>query len=196
MISVAPLPNLDEARLQTFLEKQQQIEAGNIGAHDKAILTLASAALALSLTFSKDLVPFATADILWVLLLSWLLFVATLTVHILGYVLALRGSRAHQLLGILIWRHGTARASDLESLMQRHSRIIYRFNIGQAFTFLGAMGLLALYVGVNVWHQAHPAPPSVHPSAVHAPAAPGSTKAQPTGASSAQPAVTGGPIAR
>jgi hypothetical protein len=64
--------------------------SSNSEAYDKAILTLASALLALSVTFIKDLLPSSPINHVWLLYGSWIV----LTAAIIGTVLSFRISDA------------------------------------------------------------------------------------------------------
>ena len=73
------------SELKTELFKRQFSNAENF---DKAILTLASGALALSLGFLKDFVSLNTANLVWSLYSSWFLFVSCIIITVASYLIS------------------------------------------------------------------------------------------------------------
>lgn len=51
---------------------------------DKTVLTLSSGALALSLTFTKDLIPLCISKYNWLLMLCWGFWALSLCIHLFG----------------------------------------------------------------------------------------------------------------
>ena len=76
------------SELKTELFKRQVSNAENF---DKAVLTLASGALALSLGFLKDFVSLDTADFPFALYLSWFLFVFCIIITVASYLVSQLG---------------------------------------------------------------------------------------------------------
>lgn len=74
--------------LKTELFKRQLSNSENF---DKAILTYASGALALSLAFLKDFVPLASAHNTWLLYLSWFSFAFCIVVTVASYLVSQLG---------------------------------------------------------------------------------------------------------
>jgi hypothetical protein len=141
----------DPPVLKAFLDSVDDYENANATAHDRAILTLASAALALSLTFTKDLVPFDLAHYVWVLIVSWVGFVITLSINICGFVFALMQARRRRQMAFAVFRHGKPQA-ELENLVNADQRVILWANVGQGVLFLISMAFLTFYVCYNVLH--------------------------------------------
>jgi hypothetical protein len=69
-----------------YQAEQFRRQLSNAESYDKAILTYASGALGLSLTFGKELVPFSVAHHLWVLELSWIAWITAIVAVILSYL--------------------------------------------------------------------------------------------------------------
>lgn len=69
-------------RTRDDLLKRQLSNSENF---DRAILTLSSAALALSLTFIKNVVEFDNVQCLWLLITSWVLFVVSIIVTLISF---------------------------------------------------------------------------------------------------------------
>jgi hypothetical protein len=89
----APPVEVDERKklhdaLRDDLFKRQLSNSENL---DKAILTLSSAALGLSLTFLKDFVPSVQPAAAWLLYLSWYLFGCAVVVTVLSFLSSQRG---------------------------------------------------------------------------------------------------------
>jgi hypothetical protein len=141
----------DPKILKDFLDSVDDYENANAAAHDKAILTLASAALALSLTFTKDVVPFESAHYVPVLIFGWVGFVLTLGINIGGFVFALTRASGRRQMASDVWRRGRAQA-DLEQAFDADHRVLRWCNVGQGLMFLASMALLTFYVCYNVLH--------------------------------------------
>lgn len=150
-----PQPKPDDERLEPALSDIVAAETANATALDKAVLTLSSAALGLSLVFSKDLAKPEIA--VWVPLLyaSWALFIATIAVNIAGLVVALRGFRGQWHLAMGVFRHETHHIDELHNAMAHLRERLHGFNVGQGVLFLIAIIALASYVGVNFNQEAH-----------------------------------------
>lgn len=73
---------------EVYLQERRdliQAEAEQSRSFDKAILTLTAGALALSLTFAKDVVPTMSASTTWILQLSWGIFVLSLLLTLTSF---------------------------------------------------------------------------------------------------------------
>ena len=142
----------DDPTLVAVLNKISDFENLNAGAHDKVILTLAGAALALSLTFTHDLVPIAAARNQWALLTAWGGFVLTLGINVGGYMLSLMDARAQMRLAYDVWRDKKQKPAAYVERANRDEWRLYRLNVGQGVAFLVSMALLTFYVGDNTLH--------------------------------------------
>ncbi|WP_318517743.1 hypothetical protein [Photobacterium leiognathi] len=65
------------------LHKRQLLNSDN---YDKAILTLSSSGLAISLTFIKDIVPLSQAEFLWLIKFGWIFFLISIVISLLAYI--------------------------------------------------------------------------------------------------------------
>jgi hypothetical protein len=104
---------VDDPRLLPLAKGINEHERANAEPLDKAVLTLSGAALALSLTFSKDIAPPDRAVWLWLLFVSWGLFVLSIAINIAGYLTALTFFRREWKLSMAALRHKTRPESDL-----------------------------------------------------------------------------------
>jgi hypothetical protein len=139
----------DDKNLVAVLNKIGDKENDNAGAHDKAILALAGAALTLSLTFTKDVVPPASAIDRWALLAAWTGLVVTIAINIGGFILSLMNARAQIKMAYIVWREKKQTVESFIERVHRDEWMLYRLNVGQGTAFLASMGLLAFYVGAN-----------------------------------------------
>ena len=143
----------DPQLLKDYAESVQEGERVNTTAYDKAILTLASAALALSLAFIKDLVPVEHARLFWMLVSSWVGFVLSIGVNIGGYLRVswIAGPRIREAVALLRNQNLTQAVIDqLESITRKDERWIRWLNVCQGVTFLLSMALLTFYVCFNL----------------------------------------------
>ena len=70
-----------------FREELLKRQLSNNEGYDKAILSLSSAGLALSLTAIQFIVPLEIASYLWAIKASWVLFLLTVTSTLVGYLI-------------------------------------------------------------------------------------------------------------
>lgn len=74
----------DEHRRQTWADIQSSTDS-----FDKSMLAISSAALGLSLTFIKDVVPLTDAEYLWALYTSWIAFGLCITLTVFSFQLSI-----------------------------------------------------------------------------------------------------------
>jgi hypothetical protein len=82
-----PVDDHDQ-KYQVYLDERKSLnDARKETSHlfDKSILTLAAGALALSLTFIKDISPAPKPETLWLLLISWGLFIASILSTLISF---------------------------------------------------------------------------------------------------------------
>lgn len=88
------MPEDDQARREeAFAQARNELigqQTSNAEAYDKALLTLSSAFLGISLVFIKNIVPIQDAESLWLLKLSWAGFILTIAIVIAGFIFAQR----------------------------------------------------------------------------------------------------------
>jgi hypothetical protein len=130
-----------------YLDDVNRAESVNAQAYDNALLTLSSASLALSLAFTKDLVPFSKATLLWLLYGSWICFALTIVITISSFLygqhsirLLKRGAKAYYLRG----------KRSLEAMSRRIAKRNDTLNVSCGVTFILGVLLLTAYVILNV----------------------------------------------
>ncbi len=114
---------------------------------DKAILTLSSAGLALSLTFPNTLVDFAKANNIWVLEISWLLFTISIISTLVSFLTsasAISVERDH------IYKYYIEGKDEYEKTSNRWGIITYYVNRLSVLIFVTAVAFTVFYVWSNV----------------------------------------------
>jgi len=76
----------DEEGYLRFIEDTNKREMSNAETYDRALLTLSSVLLGLSLTFTQNVVPLHTASKLWLLIGSWALFATTIIIVMASFI--------------------------------------------------------------------------------------------------------------
>jgi hypothetical protein len=139
----------DPARLQLLLNEIHEWEVRNVEPYDKAILTLSSGALALSLTFTKDLVPPEVAQATIILYLAWGLFVLSLGTNIYAFINTLRTFPKQRVFAEAVFKDCTKTPEDFKVYMKHLHTVIERFNTYQGIFFLCGMLAFTTYVIIN-----------------------------------------------
>jgi hypothetical protein len=147
-------PRQDDARLQDLIKDVSGADAKNSENFDKAILTLSSGALTLSLAFTKDIVSPATAEYNFLLYASWVLFMLALAVNVAGFMRAFSNARKLRRLLFDALRHGTKPEELVQPMMDDHVNEIYRVHFWQGALFLMAAAAFTIYVMLNFHHEA------------------------------------------
>ena len=75
----------------SFRDELYKRQLSNSEAYDKAILSLSSAGLAISLSFIKFIVPLEQAKYICVLEISWLLFLVSVVTTLLSFLIGNKG---------------------------------------------------------------------------------------------------------
>ncbi len=147
-------PRQDDARLQDLVKDVSGADAKNAEAFDKAILTLSSGALALSLAFTKDIVSPATAEYNFLLYASWAFFMFALVVNVAGFMRAFRNARQLRRLLFDALRHGTKSEDLVQPMMDNHVNEVYGIHFWQGTFFLMGATAFTFYVMLNFHHEA------------------------------------------
>ena len=145
--------HMDDERLVPLVEKIGDTESKNAESFDKAILTLASGALGLSLSFTKEIVEPQQALANWLLFLSWGGFLFAIVLTVLSYLVTIRGSFRERELAIAVLRHRQGEDEDLQSLMESNRNNVLGFATAQAVFFLAGVVAYAIYIGINFYSE-------------------------------------------
>jgi hypothetical protein len=141
----------DPDGLKAFRDDANAREKSNVEAYDRAVLTLSTASLGVSLTFIKDVVEPSAAILLPVLYTSWAMLTATVLITLISFLEALRSIRASSHAAPRYFMEGDDSAADIP---QRFRNRMWRLTVASAFLFIGGLVSLALFVGTNIHHEA------------------------------------------
>jgi len=131
-------------RTRDDLLKRQLSNSENF---DKAILTLSSAGLGLSLTFIKHVVQFDAAQNHWLLVLSWVMFVLSILVTLVSFHISQAGIAKQLEIAEDYY------LKDVKDALERpNNAAVYTERAGyfSATTFLIAIIALVLFISLNI----------------------------------------------
>ena len=137
------------ARLEAALFER---DLSNSETYDKSILMYATGALALSLSFIKDIVPLKDAIYLGFLEASWLFWICSIFSVLASFVLALKASELQRDLAYRYYHQ-----NDEAAFTTKNKWISYvkRTNIASGSVFvLGALSTM-LFAWINIEHDKH-----------------------------------------
>jgi hypothetical protein len=143
----------DPIKLEAKIKELKEWEVRNAEPYDKAILTLSSGALALSLTFIKDLVPPELALANLILYLAWVLFVLSLGTNITGFIYTLKLFPRQRKFAEAVYKHCIKTEDQYNVFFEKINAHVDRFNMWQGIFFLAGMVAFTVYVIIN--HAAH-----------------------------------------
>jgi hypothetical protein len=118
----------------------------NAEAFDKALLTLASALLGLSLAFLRDLVPPAEAQVIWTLKLSWLFLGSTVVVTIASYLIGQLTITKLLDAAVHYYLHDDQAAYGVSS---RAESTLLATNVIAGLIFIAGIALMLAFVWIN-----------------------------------------------
>lgn len=144
-------PTNDElyARLNVTLSERELSNSEN---YDKSILMYATGALALSLSFIKDIVPLKDAIGLAYLEASWLFWIGSIVSVLTSFVLAQEANEAQRKLALRYYYE-----DDEEAYKEENKWIKYvkRANLASGLLFvLGALATM-VFAWTNIEHERH-----------------------------------------
>lgn len=121
-------------------------DLSNVENLDKAILSLSSAGLGLSLVFIRNVVKLAEASHVWILHISWLMFVLAITSTLLSYLFGQRALNRQREFNEKYYLEGDENAGQQTSLA---SRITHLLSYVSVFTYIAAVACTALFIALN-----------------------------------------------
>jgi hypothetical protein len=137
----------DHDAYRQYYEEIAKRQLSNNEAFDKAILSLSSAGLALSLTFFKFVVPAKEAVSTNVIENAWFLFLAAIISTLLSYVTSQRA------LALELKHAEKYYLEDLEEYESKNnlaSNLTEFLNVISALFFIGAIGCVVYFVTQNI----------------------------------------------
>lgn len=144
----------DELRKRFYFDYQKQLWAGrqaSFAEFDRALLSLSSGALALSLTFIKDVVPVSQAFGLPLLFGSWVLFLASIVCTLYSFIMSRKAYDLQLELAHDYYLEKNNAAFDKEN---SYGRMTDRLNKSAGLFFVLALLATLLFVGPNLWMAA------------------------------------------
>ena len=134
-------------KFSDYLNELYSREMSNSKDYDKAILTLSTAALGLSLAFIKDVVPLADASAKLLLYISWGLFAFAIVLVITSYFTSQKG--IHEQVG-LVNQYIANGNEDIFSYDNLFGRFTVYLNFASGAVFVVAIGLTVAFVFINI----------------------------------------------
>lgn len=130
-----------------FREDLLKRQLSNNENYDKAIISLSSAGLALSLTAIKFVVPLDVAEHLWLIKLSWILFLITIICSIVAYQIGNKAISRQMIIAENYYINGLI-SSQTEK--NAYSKINSILNNVTGIVFIAAISLVICFVIFNI----------------------------------------------
>ena len=138
-----------EKLYEVYLKEEEELskrDLSNVENLDKAILLLSSAGLGLSLVFIRNVVELAAATHVWLLHISWLMFVLAITSTLLSYLFGQHALDKQRELIEKYYLEGDEDAGQQTSLASRITRFLSYVSV---FTYIAAVACTAFFIGLN-----------------------------------------------
>lgn len=138
-----------EKLYEVYLKEEEELskrDLSNVENLDKAILSLSSAGLGLSLVFIRNVVELAAATHVWLLHISWLMFVLAITSTLLSYLFGQHALDKQRELIEKYYLDGDEDAGQQTSLASRITRFLSYVSV---FTYIAAVACTAVFIGLN-----------------------------------------------
>lgn len=143
-------PDDDSEKLyEMYLKEEEDIskrDLSNVENLDKAILSLSSAGLGLSLVFIKNVVKLTEATHVWILHISWLMFVLAITSTLLSYLFGQRALNRQREFNEKYFLEGDEEAGLQTSFASRVTRFLSYVSV---FTYIAAVACTAFFIALN-----------------------------------------------
>ncbi|MDE0681567.1 MAG: hypothetical protein OXI63_01510 [Candidatus Poribacteria bacterium] len=139
-----------EKLYELYVKEEEDLskrDLSNVENLDKAILSLSSAGLGLSLVFIKNVVELAAAYYVWILQISWLMFVLAITSTLLSYLFGQRALDRQREFNEKYFLEGDENAGQQKSFASRMTRFLSYVSV---FTYIAAVSGTALFIGLNL----------------------------------------------
>ena len=139
-----------EKLYELYVKEEEDLskrDLSNVENLDKAILSLSSAGLGLSLVFIKNVVELSKANHVWVLYGSWLMFVLAITSTLLSYLFGQRALNKQRELIEKYYLEGNEEAGQQTSLASRITSVLSYVSV---FTYIVAVSCTALFIRLNL----------------------------------------------
>ena len=138
-----------EKLYEVYLKEEEELskrDLSNVENLDKAILSLSSAGLGLSLVFIKNVVELSKANHIWVLYGSWLMFGLAITSTLLSYLFGQHALNKQRELIEKYYLEGDEEAGQQTSFASKMTRVLSYVSV---FTYIAAVVCTAFFIGLN-----------------------------------------------
>lgn len=122
-------------------------DLSNVENLDKAILSLSSAGLGLSLVFIRNVVKLADASHVWILYASWVIFVLAITSTLLSYLFGQSALNKQRIINEKYYLEGDEEAGQGIPFASKITRVLSYVSV---FTYIAAVSSTALFIAVNL----------------------------------------------
>lgn len=133
-----------------FSERRKELidrHLSNSEAQDRAILTLSSSGLVLSVSFIRFVVDLDGADYSWLLFSSWALFALAVVSTIFSYLI---GQKAIDESIEISHKYYIEDDDDYENVVPLSSKINDKINLASSITFILAVVSIAAFISLNI----------------------------------------------
>ncbi|SFR94647.1 hypothetical protein SAMN05216570_1024 [Dyella sp. OK004] len=135
------------AMYDSYWTEQQTRERANSDKYDNTILAYSTGALALSITFIKELVPLATAHDLWTIKTSWVLFATSMLLMLLSFPIA---SEANRQSTEFAHKYFIERDNNYHNKQGAAAKTLKWLNLAAGLAFFAACSFTIAFVWINV----------------------------------------------
>ena len=138
-----------EKLYEQYIKQEEELskrDLSNVENLDKAILSLSSAGLGLSLVFIRNVVKLAEASHVWLLHLSWLMFVLAITSTLLSYLFGQSALDKQREFNEKYYLEGNEDAGQQKSFASRVTRVLSYVSV---ITYIAAVICTAFFIGCN-----------------------------------------------
>ena len=138
-----------EKLYEIYLKEEEDIskrELSNVENLDKAILSLSSAGLGLSLVFIRNVVNLAEANSVWLLHVSWLMFGLAITSTLLSYLFGQHALGRQRKFNERYFLEGDEDAGQQKFFASWMTRVLSYVSV---ITYIAAVACTAVFIGLN-----------------------------------------------
>ena len=143
-------PDEDLEKLyEQYIKQDEELskrDLSNVENLDKAILSLSSAGLGLSLVFIRNVVKLEEAAHIWLLHVSWLMFVLAITSTLLSYLFGQSALNKQREFNEKFYLESDADAGQQTPLASKITRVLSYVSV---FTYIAAVSFTALFIKGN-----------------------------------------------
>lgn len=130
-----------------FRDELNKRQLSNTENYDKAILTLSSAGLAISLSFIKNIVPLDKAEYLYLLKISWGAFLISIVLSLIAYLISNAAMKRQLLIAEDYYVNKRKSALTEKNKLSTYND---RLNLIMGLFFILAISILVLFVTLNI----------------------------------------------